>query len=81
MSRKLEYNTVHLRQKAEQLEKERAISRTCRELSISRTHFYAIINGLSASYPMLMRVGQHLGLTRDQLLLPETNFGEMQEKS
>ena len=73
MSRKLEYNTLYLRQKAEQLEKDRAVSRTCRELGISRTHFYDIINGKSASYPMLMRVGQYLGLRRDQLLLPETD--------
>lgn len=66
--RKLIYNPEPLRKRAVLLAQERRISGICREIPISRTQFYDVVNGLSASHPMLMLVAEHLGVSMDLLL-------------
>jgi hypothetical protein len=66
-TRKLKYDPLPLKMAAGELEKTRSVSRFCRELKISRTHFYDVIKGESASYPMLQLVSDKLGVPFDAL--------------
>lgn len=58
------YNSDPLQQKAAELSAQRGISAACRKLDLSRTQFYAVVKGESASYPTLLKVARFLGVPK-----------------
>ena len=69
--RKLIYNSEPLRKRAVILAQERRVSQVCRDLGITRTHFYDIVNGLSSSHQTLINVARELGVPMRLLISTE----------
>ena len=65
------YNSEPLRKRAVLLAQERRVSQVCRDLGITRTHFYDVVNGLSSSHEMLINVARELGVPMRLLISTE----------